>query len=101
MDEDPCGVRRKRTFFHSRENTDTLKKQMGLSIQPASVGVQPTLVPPVGINGDVIMDSLNGLGNGLNGLGAMHGLSGMNGMNGVNGMRTEDVSRAGSPGSVV
>ena len=83
--DDPCGVRRKRNFFRSKNDDDNLRKQMGLSVPLASNGLTGDVTPEVALNGNGAMS----LGMGL-------GLEGITG-----GRVTEVPSRAGSPGSVV
>ena len=83
LTDDPCGVRKKRTFFKSAPDvTTTLARQIGLNVPLSMNGLMGDVTPEVLLNG--------GLGSG-NGNG--------NGSGGANGDGM--VSRAGSPMSVV
>lgn len=82
--DDPCGVRRKRTFFRSKNDDSNLRKQMGISVPLAANGLTGDVPPEIILNGSA------GLGNGI-GLG-LEGITG--------GRVTEAPSRANSPGSV-
>ena len=97
LDDDPCGVRRKRTFFKAAgDPTASMSKVLGLS------------APLNGVKGNGVVDGLNGLNvlvgleNGLNGVTPLEADILENGdLMRVDEPRTEAVSRAGSPESVV
>lgn len=53
LDDDPCGVRRKRTFFRSKgEQQSKLAKQVGLTV-PLANGLLGDVTPEVILNGGV------------------------------------------------
>ena len=75
--EDPCGVRRKRTFFRTKGEDAKAHRDLGLSV-PLANGLTD-------ISPEIVLNGTNGLG--------------MNGY--LEGRMTEAASRANSPGSVV
>lgn len=84
LTDDPCGVRKKRTFFKSGPDvTTTLARQIGLNVPLSMNGLMGDVTPEVLLNG---------------GSGSGNGVANGNGSGGANGDGM--VSRAGSPGSV-
>jgi hypothetical protein len=77
--DDPCGVRRKRTFFQANADEAKLRRNMGLSVPLSANGLTGQITP------DTLVNGTNGIG--LNGY--------------LEGRMTEMGSRAGSPTSVV